>query len=81
MKPVGLVSRGIRNGSMPGDLVLDPFAGSGSTLMACEGNGRSARLVELDPRYVDVICRRFQEHTGILPIAEASNREHDFAEG
>ena len=80
MKPVALVQRAIRNSTTPGAIVLDPFGGSGSTLIACEATGRSARLIELDPRYVDVICRRFQEHTGILPIAESTGREHDFIE-
>jgi DNA modification methylase len=46
------------------DIVLDPFGGSGSILMACEKAGRQARLIELDPKYVDVIVRRWQEWTG-----------------
>ena len=68
MKPVDLVARAIRNSSSRGDLVLDPFGGSGSTLIAAEETGRHARLIELDPRYVDVICRRWQEHTGRMPL-------------
>ena len=64
MKPVALVERAIRNSSKSRDVVLDPFAGSGSTLIACEKAGRQARLVELDPRYCDVICRRWQDWTG-----------------
>jgi site-specific DNA-methyltransferase (adenine-specific) len=79
-KPVELVERAISAASNSGDVVLDPFGGSGSTLIACHQTGRVARLMELDPRYVDVICRRFQEHTGILPIAESTGREHDFME-
>jgi site-specific DNA-methyltransferase (adenine-specific) len=47
--------------------------------MACEYTGRKARLLELDPRYVDVICRRWQEHTGSTPILEATGEPHDFA--
>jgi DNA modification methylase len=53
MKPVGLVERAIRNSSKTRDIVLDPFGGSGSILIACEKTGRQARLVELDPRYCD----------------------------
>ena len=64
MKPVELVERAIRNSSKTQDLVLDPFGGSGTTLMACEKSGRRARLIELDPKYVDVIIRRWQQFTG-----------------
>ncbi|GHU13545.1 methyltransferase [Betaproteobacteria bacterium] len=58
MKPVELVERAIRNSSRPGDVVLDPFGGSGTTLIAEEKSGRVARVIELDPKYVDVIVRR-----------------------
>ena len=64
MKPVALVARLIENSSRPGWVVLDPFGGSGSTLMACEGTGRAARLIELDPRFADVIVKRYAEVTG-----------------
>jgi DNA modification methylase len=64
MKPVELVERAIRNSSRPGDTVLDPFGGSGTTLIAAERSGRHARLIELDPKYVDVIVRRWQDYTG-----------------
>ena len=64
MKPVELVERAIRNSSKPDDTVLDCFGGSGSTLIAAEKSGRHARLMELDPKYVDVIVQRWQEHTG-----------------
>jgi DNA modification methylase len=80
MKPVDLIAYCISNSSAPKNIVLDLFGGSGSTLMASQLTGRHARLMELDPHYVDVICRRFQEHTGIAPIAEATGREHDFTE-
>ena len=63
MKPVDLVVRGIKNSSKTLDIVLDPFGGSGSTLIAAEHTGRQARLIELDPKYVDVIVRRWQEMT------------------
>jgi DNA modification methylase len=64
MKPVELVERAVRNSSKTKDLVLDPFGGSGSTLIACEKAGRRARLIELDPKYVDVIVKRWEEYTG-----------------
>ena len=64
MKPVALIERAIRNSSRRGDLVLDPFGGSGSTLIACEKTGRAARLIELEPQYVDVIIRRWESYTG-----------------
>jgi DNA modification methylase len=64
MKPVELVERAIRNSSKGRDTVLDPFGGSGTTLIACEKAGRQARLIELEPKYCDVICRRFQEFSG-----------------
>ena len=64
MKPVELVERAIRNSSRPSSLVLDPFGGSGTTLIAAEKSGRLARMIELDPKYVDVIVRRWQDWTG-----------------
>ena len=64
MKPVELVERAIRNSSRPGQLVLDPFGGSGTTLIAVEKAQRRAALIELDPQYVDVIVRRWQGWTG-----------------
>jgi len=67
MKPVGLLQYLVCNSSQSGDIVLDPFAGSGSTLIACHATNRVARLVELDPKYADVILRRYMEHTGDTP--------------
>lgn len=64
MKPVELVERAIRNSSKTKDIILDPFGGSGTTLIAAENLERKARLIELDPKYVDVIVRRWQEATG-----------------
>lgn len=64
MKPVELLEYLLRNSSREGDVVLDTFGGSGSTLIACQIRGRKARVVELDPRYVDVIVLRWQEFTG-----------------
>lgn len=64
MKPVELVERAVRNSSKTRDLVLDPFGGSGTTVIACEKSGRQARLMEVDPKYCDVIVRRFQKWSG-----------------
>jgi len=64
MKPVELVERAVRNSSRPGDIVLDSFGGSGTTMIASEKSGRMARLIELDPKYVDVIVRRWQDYAG-----------------
>jgi DNA modification methylase len=57
--------------------VFDPFGGSGSTLIACEATGRQARLIELDPRYVDVIVRRWQDYTGRKAVLENDGREFE----
>ena len=63
-KPVALVAAMLGNSTKRGDVVLDPFAGSGSSLIACEQLGRQARLLELDPRYCDVVVKRWEELTG-----------------
>lgn len=75
MKPVELVERAIRNSSRPGNVVLDPFGGSGTTLIAAEKSGRIARLIELDPKYVDVIVRRWEDFTGKQAIREAADQQ------
>jgi len=77
MKPVELVERAIRNSSRPGDVVLDPFGGSGTTLIAAEKSGRQARLIELDPKYVDVIVRRWQEYAGAQAVRESDGIRFD----
>ncbi len=74
MKPVALIERAIRNSSRRGDLVLDPFGGSGSTLIACEKTGRAARLIELEPGYVDVTIRRWEAYTGQEARMEGDGR-------
>ena len=78
MKPVELIERAIRNSSKSRDIVLDPFGGSGSTLIACEKTGRQARLIELEPKYCDVVVRRFQEFGGKQATLESDGRK--FAE-
>ena len=77
MKPESLVERAIRNSSRKGDLVFDPFGGSGTTLIAAEKTGRHASLIELDPKYVDVIVRRWQEFTGEAAVLESSGQSFD----
>ncbi len=64
MKPIELVTRAITNSSQRHDIVLDLFGGAGSTLIACEQLQRHARVIELDPKYCDVIVQRWQKHTG-----------------
>ena len=64
MKPVALFDYLIKNSSKAGDIVLDSFGGSGTTIMACEQNGRRGYCMELDPRYVDVIINRWEQFTG-----------------
>ena len=71
MKPVALIERMLRNSARPGDIVLDLFGGSGSTLMAAERLGMCARLSELDPRYCDVIVERWENYTGRKAVLEA----------
>lgn len=78
MKPVALIERMLRNSAKRGDTVLDLFGGSGSTLIACEKLGMSARLMELDPRFVDVIVRRWQDFTG--RVARLDGTDETFAE-
>jgi DNA modification methylase len=74
MKPVELVERALRNSSKSRDTVLDPFGGSGTTLIACERTGRQARLIELEPKYCDVIIRRWQEYSGKQAVLEGDGR-------
>lgn len=64
MKPVDLVRKAITNSSAEGDLVLDLFGGSGTTMIASEYEGRRSALIELAPKYVDVIVRRYIQTTG-----------------
>jgi site-specific DNA-methyltransferase (adenine-specific) len=75
MKPVELITKLVQNSSGVEDLVLDPFGGSGSTLIACQRTGRRARLVELDPKYCDVIVRRWEAFTGGTAERVATNEE------
>jgi DNA modification methylase len=77
MKPVALVERAIRNSSKQRDIVLDPFGGSGTTLIAAERTGRQAAMLEIDPCYADVIVRRWQEATGEAAVLDGEDRTFD----
>jgi DNA modification methylase len=77
MKPVELIERALENSSKSGDCVLDLFGGSGSTLIACERRGRNARLMEVDPKYIDVIVDRWQEFTGKQATLDEDGRSFE----
>jgi DNA modification methylase len=77
VKPVALIADAIRDCSRRSEIVLDGFGGSGSTLIAAEKTGRSARLVEYDPAYCDTIVRRWEEYTGKRARLEASGATHE----
>jgi DNA modification methylase len=80
-KPVELVERAIQNSSKSRDTVLDPFGGSGTTLIGCEKTGRQARLVELEPKYVDVAVRRWEQYTERKATLAKSGREFEQVTG
>lgn len=80
VKPVALVADAIRDCSRRGDIVLDAFGGSGTTLIAAEKTGRTARLIELDPRYCDTIVRRFEKTTGKAATLLASGMSFEDVE-
>jgi len=67
-KPIAMIADLIRDATKPGDLVLDMFAGAGSTMLAAEMTGRKAALIEIEPKFVDVTLRRFQELTGVEAV-------------
>jgi site-specific DNA-methyltransferase (adenine-specific) len=77
MKPVDLVARALKNSSRAGDIVLDTFGGSGSTLVACEREGRVCRMAEIDPRYCDVIVSRWEQFTGQKAVLVGHNGRAD----
>jgi len=76
MKPVSLLQRALQNNSKQGDEVLDLFGGSGSTLIACEKTARDCRMMELDPKYCDVIIKRWQDFTGEQATLEATGQTY-----
>lgn len=65
------------DGSKKGS-VIDPFCGTGTTIIAAHDTGRTGYGIEMDPIYVDVTCQRFQEHTGVLPVLDSTGEPHDF---
>ena len=71
-KPVALVEKALANSTKAGDAVIDCFGGSGTTLIAAEKNGRIARIMELDPKYVDVIVKRWEDFTGQKAVLEST---------
>lgn len=75
-KPVELIEKALINSSKTGDVIIDVFGGSGSTLIACEKAQREARLMELDPKYVDVIISRWEDYTGKQAIHETSGKTY-----
>lgn len=77
MKPVALFDYQIKNSSKAGDAVLDLFNGSGTTIMACEQNGRNAYCMELDPRYVDAAINRWEEFTGEKAVLLNADMDSD----
>jgi DNA modification methylase len=74
-KPVELIEKALFNSSKKGDVIIDCFGGSGSTLIACEKNARIARLMELDPKYVDVIVKRWENFTGKKAVLESTGEQ------
>jgi hypothetical protein len=80
-KPVAMVERVFKSSSRPGDVIGVPFGGSGPDFIAAHRTGRIAVGCELDPGYCDVIARRYQEHTGTLPVLASTGEEHDFTAG
>jgi DNA modification methylase len=68
MKPVELIARALRNSTEPGEVILDPFAGSGTSVIAAQTTGRIARVIEIDPSYCDVIIARFEAFTGAQAV-------------
>ena len=77
MKPVELISKMLRNSTREGDIVVDLFGGSGSTLISCQMLGRQARLMELDAKFVDVIVRRWQDFTGKQATLESNGKTYN----
>ncbi|MBN9079825.1 MAG: hypothetical protein BGN87_13265 [Rhizobiales bacterium 65-79] len=80
VKPTALVSDAIKDVSRRGEIILDPFAGSGTTMIAAEKTKRIARLIELKPAYCDVVCRRFTKYTGKPAILAATGQPFEQVE-
>ncbi|UIS74605.1 ParB N-terminal-like domain-containing methyltransferase [Morganella phage Mecenats66] len=76
IKPVELVEKHLKNSARPGDIVIDGFGGSGTTLLAAERMGMSARLIELSPKFVDLIIQRYQNYSGRIAVNADSGEEY-----
>ncbi len=81
MKPVELFQYQIENSSKKSDIVFDAFGGSGTTLIACEQTKRKARLMELDPKYCDVIIKRWQNLTGKEAVRDDGIKFNELGNG
>jgi DNA modification methylase len=79
-KPVKITSEIVNDFSKTGDVILDLFGGSGTTLIACEETDRKCCMMELDPKYVDTIIRRWQKYTGQQAILESSGKTFEEVE-
>lgn len=77
-KPVAMVERAVLTSSREGDVIAAPFSGTGPEFIAAHRTGRVCVGMELSREYADLICRRWQQHTGIVPVLEATGAEHDF---
>jgi len=77
-KPVEMIERAIKSSAPEGSTIAEPFAGTGTTLMAAHQTKRICYTMELDERYCDIICKRWEQATGITPIHETTKREHSF---
>ena len=77
VKPVAMIADAMRDCSRRGSIILDGFAGSGGTIMAAEQIGRRAYCIEVDPQYVDVAVRRWQQGTGKDAILESTGKTFD----
>ena len=80
VKPVAMIADAIKDCSRRGGLVLDPFCGSGTILIAAERTGRSARAIELDPQYVDIAVRRWQKYAGKAATLAATGQSFEDVE-
>lgn len=76
-KPVEIYMRSIKHHTNPGDYIYDPFGGSGTLVIACEKSMRRALTMELDPKFCDVIVRRWQNFSGKKAVLEGDGREFD----
>jgi DNA modification methylase len=77
VKPVAMIADAIKDGSNPKGLILDPFAGSGTILIAAEKTGRRAAAIEVAPAYVDVAVRRWQQYTGKTAVLAGSDQSFE----